>query len=87
MEKAERDLNSALTHERFAGMDWAKIRAIGRDVLKALNHLHLKVSLWLPFPHGTLCPSASSSAYPTLSYLCSTIVHHLIRSDATAALQ
>ena len=69
MEKAERNLNSALTHERFAGMDWAKIRAIGRDVLKALNHLHLKVSSWLPFPHhGTLRPSASSSAFPTLSY-------------------
>ena len=40
LERADRDLHTAITHERFAGRDSLKVRSIASEVLKALRHMH-----------------------------------------------
>ena len=80
MEKADRDLNFAITHERFAGSDWAKIKSYCRDLLRALNHLHTRVRMQLYCSHSapllpcldvldrSLRPSCSTGAPLVLLY-------------------
>uniref|UniRef100_A0A061QGB0 Serine threonine protein kinase n=2 Tax=Tetraselmis sp. GSL018 TaxID=582737 RepID=A0A061QGB0_9CHLO len=42
MERADRNLASALTHENFAGENWDYIRIIARDLISAADHMHAK---------------------------------------------
>ncbi|KAG1669403.1 hypothetical protein FOA52_004054 [Chlamydomonas sp. UWO 241] len=40
MPRGERSLLDALLHEHFAGNDWLMVRAIFRNVVQALSHMH-----------------------------------------------
>ena len=42
MEQAQRNLATALTHERFARHDLPLVRKVATDLLRALDHLHLQ---------------------------------------------
>mmetsp|Transcript_8728 Transcript_8728/g.25158 ORF Transcript_8728/g.25158 Transcript_8728/m.25158 type:complete len:627 (-) Transcript_8728:126-2006(-) len=51
MPRADRSLCVAIAHERFAGSDWIRVRAIAADLLQALDHLHSRGVI-----HGDLKP-------------------------------
>ena len=40
MERGDRNLNAALMHERFAGVDWDQVRVISRSIAQSLGHMH-----------------------------------------------
>ena len=43
LERADANLNHALTHERFAAGEWPLVRKIATDLVHALDHLHAHV--------------------------------------------
>jgi serine/threonine protein kinase len=49
MEAADRNLNEIIEKERFAGLDWEKVRFISESISKAIGHMHAH-----GFMHGDL---------------------------------